>query len=87
MNFLLFPLGSQPGGAAVVVTLRGAASDVFLVDDVNLARFRGGTSFSYVGGHATSSPVRLGVPHAGSWNAVVVPANGKVEASVTVVPS
>ena len=86
MNFLKFSLGYLSGGALVVTTLDGVESDVFLVDPSNLLDFERGRSFSYTGGHYKSSPVRLRVPTAGQWTAVVVPGvGGQVQASVEVV--
>ena len=83
MNFLKFPLNNQNAGTAVEVTLDGVESDVFLVDDPNLATFQRGGQFRYVGGHYKASPVVLGVPSTGNWTAVVVPGTGgTVRASV-----
>ena len=60
------------GGAdhVVVVTLDGQAN-VLLLDDVNFSAYRQGRSFSYHGGWATRSPVRLAPPHHGHWHVVV----------------
>lgn len=73
MNIYKSALGYLPAGSAVVVDLVGAASDVFLVDNVNLGKLERGESYTYYGGHATKSPVRLGVPSSGTWNVVVIP--------------
>lgn len=85
MNFLKSVLGYQGAGSVVVVKLDGAASDVFLVDDLNLRKFERGDDFTYYGDHATSSPVRLDVPSSGSWNIVVIP-GGRVTVSTSVIP-
>jgi hypothetical protein len=82
MNFLQFPLNHKEAGVAVEVTLSGVESDVFLVDDSNLASFRSGGRYTYFGGHYKSSPVLLKVPHSGNWTVVVVPIGGRVEVSV-----
>jgi Domain of unknown function (DUF1883) len=74
VEFLKSVLGYQRAGSIVVVKLDGTASDVFLVDDLNLRKLERGDSYTYYGGHATSSPVRLDVPASGSWNLVVIPA-------------
>lgn len=89
MNYRKWSLGYLSATAVVEVSLRGVESDVFLVDDANLRKFeRGEGGFSYCGGHYRQSPVRLSPPSGGSWNAVVVPKGGRVEASVRVlVPS
>ncbi len=69
MNFLHsdFTGGSD---AVALVTLDGQAN-VFLLDDSNFACYRQGRSFSYYGGWATRSPVRLSPPHYGHWHVVV----------------
>jgi hypothetical protein len=87
VRFLKFPLGHQTGGAVVEVVLRGVASDVFLVDDLNLYKLERGGQFAYYGGHCERSPVRLRVPLSGMWTAVVIPIGGYVEASVSVFPA
>jgi Domain of unknown function (DUF1883) len=87
VRFLKFSLGHQGSGAAVEVVLRGVASNVFLVDNLNLLKLERGGQFTYYGGHCDSSPVRLRVPSSGMWTAVVVPIGGYVEASVSVFPA
>jgi hypothetical protein len=85
VNFLKFPLHNQNAGAIVEVTLSGVESDVFLVDPSNLLAMEGGRQFTYHGGHYKRSPVRLSVPHAGDWIAIVVPGTGgSVNATVRV---
>jgi hypothetical protein len=85
MNFLKFPLKSLDAGSVVEVSLSGVESDVFLVDPANLRAMESGKRFSYHGGHFNRSLVRLSVPSAGRWTAVVVPGSGgRVNASVTV---
>ena len=83
MNYLTFPVGHCRQGTTVEVTLQGSESDVFLVDAMNLSAFQRGGNFQYWGGHYRSSPVRLAVPHFGSWTVVVIP-SGYVEAAVRV---
>jgi hypothetical protein len=60
------------GGSETValVTLDGQAN-VLLVDDINFSSYRQGRSFSYYGGWASRSPVRLSPPHHGHWHVVV----------------
>ncbi|MGI8761058.1 MAG: DUF1883 domain-containing protein [Jatrophihabitantaceae bacterium] len=85
MNIIEKPLGNQRQGAVVEVTLQGTESDVFLVDTLNLSKFKRGQDFRYSGGHYNSSPVRLAIPSAGTWTAVVVPGGGSVSASFRMV--
>lgn len=84
MNYLSFPLGRVALGSVVEVTLSGSESDVFLVDSLNLAKFKRGQSFQYVGGHYKRSPVRLAAPSPGDWTAVVVP-SGRATASARLI--
>ena len=86
MNFLEYSLGYRDAGAVAVVTLEGVESDVFLVDDINLQAYKTGGRVEYFGGHYKQSPVRLVVPRAGYWHAVVTPGlGGSVRAGVVVV--
>jgi hypothetical protein len=86
MNYLKFPLDYQTTGAIVQTTLEGVESDVFVVDAPNLSSFERGGNFRYVGGHYTSSPVRLVIPSPGTWTVVVVPGTGgTVSAGVKIV--
>ncbi len=82
MEFLKSAFGYQRAESVVVVKWDGTATDVFLVDDLNLRKLERGDSYTYYGGHATSSPVQLDVPSSGSWNLVVIPA-GPVRVSRT----
>jgi hypothetical protein len=86
VNYLKSGLGYQRAGSVIVVELDGAASDVFLVDDLNLRKLERGDDFAYYGGHATRSPVHLDVPSSGSWNVVVIP-SGRVSVSASVIPA
>jgi hypothetical protein len=54
----------------VQVTLDKQAN-VLLLDDGNFSNYRGGRRFSYFGGLAKQSPVRLSPPHSGHWHVVV----------------
>ena len=87
MNFLEFALNHQRAGTAVQVTMQGVESDVFLVDDLNLAAFKRRAQFTYFGGHYKRSPVLLGLPKDGNWTVVVIPTGGTVSVKVrTVAP-
>lgn len=86
MEYLKFSLGLLRSGSLVQVSLRGVESDVFLADDSNVRKLEHGdvTGFRGHGGLYDQSPVRLDVPSSGAWNIVVIPAGGRVEASVSV---
>jgi len=89
MNYLKFPLGHLSSGAMVEVVLKGVESEVFLADDSNVRKLERGDlkDFRGHGGLYKQSPVRLGVPSTGPWTVIVIPAGGRVEASVRVVSS
>lgn len=86
MQYVKRPLGYLSARAVVEVVLRGVESDVFLADDTNLLRLERGDlkGFRGYGGHYRQSPVRLSPPSGGKWTAVVIPAGGRVEASISV---
>lgn len=71
MNFTHYDLGHLEGGSVVVVTLRGNAANVRLMDGHNFSNYRAGRQSKYQGGLARSSPVRLQVPHSGTWHVAV----------------
>ena len=86
MKYLESDLGHLGAGRPVQFTLQGHAANVRLVDPINLARFKRGDNFQYVGGHATQSPVVVRTPSPGHWHALVDlgGASGQVRASVRV---
>jgi hypothetical protein len=70
VNFLHSDLGYRQRGDVLVVTItRGA--NVRLLDSTNFNRYRSGREHRYHGGLAKQSPVRLTIPSAGRWYAVV----------------
>ncbi len=81
IEFVKSAVGYLRRGDGVRITLRGASAEVFLADDTNVWRLERGdlAGFRGYGGTATRSPIMLGVPSAGRWNAVVIPINGRVE--------
>lgn len=88
MKFQHYDLGYRSGGEAVVVTLSGSAANVRLMDSSNFQSYRSGRSHRYIGGLAKSSPVRLGIPHSGSWHVTVdlQGLRGTVRSSIHVEP-
>jgi len=86
MNFLHSDLGYLQAGAAAEVALQGNAANVFLLDEINLARYRQDSSFDYYGGYFDQSPAVIGIPRAGQWHVVIDlgGGGGHVEASIRV---
>jgi hypothetical protein len=71
-QFTRYDLGQQNRGAAVVVTLRGNAANVLLLDSSNFNSYRAGRGFRYEGGGlVTRSPFRLVIPRDGHWYVTV----------------
>jgi hypothetical protein len=71
MKFSYYDLGNRSGGEVVEVILSGNAANVFLVDSSNFSAYKAGRKYTYYGGHATRSPVRLQVPRSGQWYVVI----------------
>jgi hypothetical protein len=69
-DFIHSDLGHRKRGDVLEITLSSGAN-VRLLDSSNLASYRRGQRHRYVGGRATKSPVRLGIPRTGHWHAVV----------------
>jgi hypothetical protein len=88
MNFTHYNLGHVDRGSVVVVTLKGNAANVRLMDGSNFSSYRSGRQHRYVGGLARSSPVRLQVPHSGTWHVAIdmQGLSGQVRSGVQVVP-
>jgi hypothetical protein len=71
MEFSYNDLGSLKGGEIVEVTISGNGPNVLLVDSSNFSAFKSGRRYTFYGGQATRSPVRLPVPRSGHWYLVV----------------
>ena len=71
------------------VTLRGSAANVRLMDNTNFNNYKAGRQHRYFGGLAKSSPVRLQVPHAGTWHVTVdmQGLRGTVRSGIRVIPA
>ena len=69
MDFLHSQFDGGPGDLAIVTLDRQA--NVMLLNEANFSAYRAGSGFSYLGGWATASPVRLGPPTFGHWHVVV----------------
>jgi hypothetical protein len=87
MQHLSFDLKQQKKGAVAVVTLDKQAN-VRLMTASNYSALKAGRRFSFHGGRATKSPVRLQVPSSGHWFVVVDLGGlaGRVRANVAVQP-
>ncbi|MCX6433182.1 MAG: DUF1883 domain-containing protein [Actinobacteria bacterium] len=89
MQHLKSDLGTVQAGSVVVVTLKNQAN-VMLMDSSNYRTYSAGRGgrFTFIGGHAKQSPVRLAVPSTGHWYVAVDlgGASGRVSASVLVEP-
>jgi Domain of unknown function (DUF1883) len=85
MDFVHYPLGHQPQGAVVEVSIDTRAF-VRLVDEANFQSYRRGDPYEFVGGEAIRTLVPLAVPRAGSWHLVIDFAGGfgNVRSSVNV---
>ncbi len=87
-QFQQYDLGHQQRGTTVVMTLRGNAANVRLLDPINFEHFRNGRAHRYHGCLAERSPVRLTVPTTGRWYVTVdlmgMRAGARVESSVRV---
>lgn len=88
MNFTHYNLGHVERGSVVVVSLSGSAANVRLMDGSNFNSYKSGRQHRYVGGLAKRSPVRLPVPHSGTWHVAVdmQGLRGSVRSGVRVIP-
>jgi hypothetical protein len=88
MKFTHYSLGHLERGSIVVVTLRGNAANVRLMDSSNFSNYKAGRDHRYFGGLAKSSPVRIPVPTSGTWHVTVdlQGLGGSVRSGVQVIP-
>ncbi|MCT9077002.1 DUF1883 domain-containing protein [Streptomyces fulvoviolaceus] len=71
VKYQYYDLGRLKRGADVVVTLRGNAANVRLMDAHNYRAFSRNARHKYVGGLFRTSPVRLRIPNDGHWYVTV----------------
>ena len=88
MNFQKYDLGHQTRGNVVEVTLSGNAANVRLLDSTNFQNYRAGRRHHYYGGLVKRSPIRLTIPHTGTWYVTVdlQGLRGQVRSSIRVIP-
>ena len=89
MDFIKYDLGNLKKGETVVITLKGNAANVRLLDSSNFNAYKNGRRHKYYGGLAKKSPVRIPVPHSGHWYVTVdmIGLRGKVQSTVSVEPA
>jgi hypothetical protein len=85
VNFLHSDLNLGPD-EVVIVTLDSQAN-VLLLDDGNFYNYQHGSNYTYYGGLAKVSPLRLKPPHPGHWHVVIDLGgySGTVKASVSTI--
>ena len=88
MNYQSYDLGHQERGSTAVITLRGSAANVRLMDSSDFRSYKSGRRHKYIGGLAKSSPVRLAIPSSGHWYVTVdmTGLRGTARSSVAVEP-
>jgi hypothetical protein len=88
MQFIQHDLGYRHGGEIVEITLSGNAANVRLLDSSNLSNYKNGRRHQYHGGLARRSPVRIQIPHSGTWYVAVdmQGLGGSVRSSARILP-
>jgi hypothetical protein len=89
MSFTHYDIGYRQAGELVEVTLARNSANVKLMDSTNFQSYHAGRRHTYYGGHATYSPYRIAVPHAGNWHVAVDLGGyaGSVQSSVRTIRS
>lgn len=90
-NFQSYDLKQVKRGSTVVVTLKGSAANVRLLDSSNFSAYKAGRRHRlHGGGLVKRSPHRMTVPRDGHWYVTVdligMAANARVKSSVSVDP-
>jgi len=91
LKFTVHDLGNLRQGQVVVVTLRGNAANVRLLDSTGLRNFKSNKSHrTYGGGLVKRSPFRMAIPRTGHWYVTVdllgMKPTARVQSSVVVEP-
>lgn len=88
MDFAKYDLGRLESGSTVVVTLKGSAANVRLMDSSDFTSYKNGRKHKYIGGLVKRSPIRLQVPKSGHWYVTVdmIGLKGSARSSVNVEP-
>lgn len=91
MNFVVHDLGNLKRGQVAVVTLKGNAANVRLLDSSGLRNFKAGKSHRpHGGGLVKRSPFRVVIPRSGHWYVTVdllgMKPTARVRSSVVVEP-
>jgi len=88
MKFIRHDLGNLQRGQIVEIILSGSAANVQLLDSSNFNNYRNGRRYTYTGGLAKRSPVRLQIPRSGHWYVAVDMRGlkGTVRSSARVLP-
>lgn len=88
MQFIQHDLGYRKTGEIVEVILSGNSANVRLMDSSNFQSYKSGRQHRFYGGRATKSPVRLQIPHSGTWYVAVdmMGLGGSVRSSARVLP-
>jgi len=88
MKFQYYDLKHLDGGEIVEVILSGNAANVRLMDSSNYSNFKNGRRYTYYGGNAKRSPVRIPVPRSGHWYITIDLGGytGTLRSSVNVLP-
>ena len=89
MKFTHYKLGHVARGTVVEVILEGSAANVRLMDQSNFSNYKAGRRHRCHGGLAKRSPVRLQVPHSGTWHVTVdmQGLRGTVRSGIRVIPA
>ena len=84
MQYIKYDLGNQRKGSVVEITL-SAATNVMLMDKVNLDLMQNSHKYNYIGHYVTMSPHRMTIPEDKHWF-LVIELLGTIKHSVKVIP-
>lgn len=88
MKFICHTFKNCTGGDVVEISLSGSAANVQLMDSSNLSNYKNGRKYSYRGGLAKKSPIKLTIPSSGTWYVAVDMRGlrGSVKTSARILP-
>ena len=84
MQYVVYDLGERQRGSIAEIQL-SAATNVRLIDKVNLDCMKNNREYNYYGGYVSSNPYRISIPETRHWY-VLIDLVGQLKHSVIVHP-
>ena len=71
MNYYHYPLDPHEQGKTVEFTIEDNSCKVMILDDLNLARYKSGNKYEFIGTKVNHSSERIIIPDNRRWHAII----------------